>query len=119
LKPIKAVDVTIDGTGGQKELAGMLDRTQEPDLKTPEDRMAMAREVLEMIGRNIKIEDGGREAAGVSPVIFNEIQALTRNPDQSLKVWNLPIIKTQGMPPGSAFLLRGRSIVRILTFGRD
>jgi hypothetical protein len=40
---LKPQDVTIDRTGWQKELAGMPDGLQEPDMKTSEGRMSMAR----------------------------------------------------------------------------
>jgi hypothetical protein len=122
LKPIKAVDVTIDRTGWQKELAGMPDEIQGPDVKTPEGRMAAAREVMEMIARNLKATDLGEPtitSAGISPSIYNEALAIAREPEQSARIATLTLLKTPGMAPESAFLLRGRSIIRILTFGRD
>jgi hypothetical protein len=122
MKPIKAVDVTIDGTGWQKELTGMPDDLQGPDVKTSEGRIAVARDVLEMIGRNLKATDLGEAtitAAGISPSIYNEALAVAREPEQSARIATLTLLKTPGMAPESAFLLRGRNIIRILTFGRD
>jgi hypothetical protein len=102
--PFKPGDITIDLTG------------------TPEGRMAMAREVLTMIERNLKAHDAeGRTvtSAGLSPVIHSEALAVVRESGQSARIANLDLVKAAGMPPESAFLLRGRYIVGILTFGRD
>lgn len=96
-----------------------LEGLEELDLKTPEGRLKMAEQVLEMIDRNLERLGQGREAAGISPVIFEEAQGIVKRPQQSTRLWFLPLVKTPGMPPGSAFILRGNSILGILTFGRD
>ena len=105
--PFKPGDITID---------------LEPDLKTQEGRMAMAREVIGMINRNLKAMDAeGRTVttAGLSPVIYAEATAVVQEPGQSARIATLDLQSTPGMEPRSAWLLRGRYIVGILTFGRD
>jgi uncharacterized protein (DUF3084 family) len=75
-----------------------------------------------MIERNLKATatDGPTITdAGISPAIFSEAQAVAREPEQSARIATLTLVKAPGMNPESAFLLRGRNIIRILTFGRD
>lgn len=129
---------TLDRTGWKEELARksgssslaaidgkivkITDGLQEQDLKTPEGRMAMAHEVLEMIDRVLnEAPIGGPTitSAGISPVIFDEAMAIAQGPQRPSRIGMLTLLKTAGMAPESAFLLRGRSIIRIVTFGRD
>ena len=104
----------------QADLLGPLEGLEEPDLKTPAGRMRMAEMVLEMVDRNLELlGQGGQEAAGISPAIYAEAVAVSKRATQSLRIWNLPLVKAAGLPPGSTFILRGRSILGILTLGRD